>query len=394
MRTRYSIILPIAAILSGVVLELNSLNLLGNFLPNEILLKAWPVLLVFVGFDMLFSQRRLIGAIVLFFCAAALLSTQFMDTGTNNQIWTIFKKIWPILLILFGIDCIFAGRSLINTAVIIAGVIVLIYIAFTFLDIPALKSLPVNIDLKSIIPTSVFNEPMPMPQQPQQPIVPSQNFNQINPQTPEQPVLVNDNGDVQVQLPVQNSAEIDLKAASGKISIKAGNNSNQLIGGSIKLDANENLTQNASLNGQTAKYSFESNGNASSPQSSNWDLTLNSQRTIAVKTVLSSGYIKADLRSMDLSSVYLENKYGPVDVMVPNGTDAKIQISASGDAIRVYVPKGTTVSCAIYGASSVDYPQWDYVLTGNMLTPRRSAQTPVSVEINANNSSVQIITSE
>ena len=97
---------------------------------------------------------------------------------------------------------------------------------------------------------------------------------------------------------------------------------------------------------------------------------------------------------MDLSSVYLENKYGPVDVMVPNGTDAKIQISASGDAIRVYVPKGTTVSCAIYGASSVDYPQWDYVLTGNMLTPRRSAQTPVSVEINANNSSVQIITSE
>ena len=391
MRTRYSIILPIAAILSGVVLELSSLNLLGNFLPNDILLKAWPVLLVFVGLDMLFSQRRLIGSIVMFFCAAALLSTQFMSTGTNNQIWSIFKKIWPILLILFGIDCIFSGRSLINTAVIIAGVIVLIYIAFTFLDVPALKSLPINIDLKSIIPTSVFNEPMPMPQQPNSSV---QNFSQIDLQTPEQPVLVDGNGEVRVQLPGQNSAEIDIKAASGKISLKAGNTANQLVSGTIKLDSNENLTPNANLNGQTAKFSFESKGKASSPQISNWDLSLSSQRTIAVNTVLSSGYIKADLRNMSLSSVYLENKYGPVDVMVPNNTQATIQISASGDAIRVYVPKGATVSCAIYGASSVDYPQWDYVLTGNMLTPRRSAQTPVSVEINANNSSVQIITSE
>ena len=86
MRTKYSIILPIAAILSGVVLELNATGIAGNFIPNDILLKLWPALLVFAGFDLLFTQRRLIGSLVVFFFAAALLSTQFLDGGWNNEI--------------------------------------------------------------------------------------------------------------------------------------------------------------------------------------------------------------------------------------------------------------------------------------------------------------------
>ena len=109
MRTRYSIILPIAAILSGVVLELGSLGLIGNHLPKNVLINLWPAILIFVGFDLLFTQRRLIGAMVLLFTGAAILSTQFLDGGVNNEVWQFFLKVWPLLLILFGIVFVFMG---------------------------------------------------------------------------------------------------------------------------------------------------------------------------------------------------------------------------------------------------------------------------------------------
>lgn len=400
MRTRYSIILPVCAILSGVVLELNSLNLIGNFLPNEILLKFWPVILIFAGLDMLLSHRRLIGAIVILFFGVALLSTQLMPEGWNNQIWTFFLKIWPILLILFGLDCIFSGTRLINTAVIIAGVLILVYILLTVLNVPAIQKLPINIDLSKIIPTSTFegifpSQPVPpQNQQQNQQQNPVQFFSQPvleQPPAVQEPITFNSNGTISAVMPSQNSAALNINAASGKISIKAGDQNGSFLGGTIALDAAEKLTPDAALTGQTAQYTLTSKGNAASPQNSNWDLSLTTQRSISVSTVLNSGYIKADLRSLDLSDVSLENKYGPVDVMVPHATVAKINIKASGDNVRLYIPSGAVVSCVITGADSIDYPQWDYTLSGNILSPRRGTQTPIMVEISMSGGSVQVI---
>ena len=405
MRTRYSIILPVCAILSGVVLELNSLNLIGNFLPNDILLKFWPVILIFAGLDMLISHRRLIGAMVILFFGGALLSTQLMPEGWNNQIWLFFMKVWPILLILFGLDCIFSGTKLINTAVIIAGVLILVYILLTVLNVPVVKSLPINIDLSSIIPTSTFEGirpsqpgatqtgpqvlPQMMPQNTQQNMM--QFDSQPVPETVQEPIVYSANGSISAAMPGQSVAVLDINAASGKISIKAGDQGGQFLNGTIKLDPSEKLSPNAAPGGQTAQYTLTSSGRAASPQNSNWDLALTTQRTVSLNTVLNSGYVKADLRSLNLSDVNIENKYGPVDVMVPHATNAKINIKASGDNIRIYVPAGTSVSGVITGASSIDYPQWDYTLSGNILSPRRGTQAPISLEISVSGGSVQII---
>lgn len=394
MRTRYSIILPIVAIISGVVLTLNSFNLLGGLLPNDInaiLLKIWPLVLVFIGLDLILSQRRYIGGLVVLFVSAALLSTQFLDGGQNNEIWKLFMRYWPILLILFGIDWIFSGRTLVNTIVIIAGGIILIFVLLTFFDVPVAKKLPISIDLKSMIPTSVFNEPIPVPQNSQQMNNQMPMVGQQNPQPVEEPITSSSDGQISVLMPAQSLAVLNMNAASGTIAIKAGETGGRLLSGRIALDAAEKLNSDAKTSGQTAQYTLSSSGRASSPQSSQWDLQLTGSRTIALNTVLNSGYIKADLRSLTLSEVNLENKYGPIDVMVPNQTDAEIKLTASGDVIRVYVPTGSTVSCTISGASRVEYPQWEYTLSGNQLTPRRSGLASVNVVINANGSSVQII---
>ena len=394
MRTRYSLILPIAAILSGVLLELNSLHLLGDFLPNEILFKIWPLVLVFVGLDLIISQRRIVGSLVVFFTAAALLSTQFLDGGWNNDPWKLFLKVWPILLILFGLDWAFSGRSLINTAVIIAGIIILIYILLNFVDIPLAKELPFNIKLDSILPTSVFSGEMPSPpaHTPNNNEVPM--FNQPTAENNSASAYNETNGYLNITLPAQDSAALNINAASGKISIKAGGETGQLVSGNIQLDAAERFTHNAASQGSAAKYTLRSEGKAAANNVSNWDLSLSSQRTIALNAVLTNGYIKADLRSLNLSSVTVENKYGPVDVMVPVSTSAPIKIITSYGDIRVYVPRGAVVNFMITGAANIEYPQYSYLLSGNILTPVRAQQSPIQVEIKSNNGIVRIIETE
>ena len=387
-------ILPIAAILSGVLLELNSLHLLGNFLPNDILLKIWPVILVFVGLDMVISQRRIVGGMVVFFIAAALFSTQFFDGGKNNEVWNLFIKIWPVLLILFGLDWVFSGRSLINAAVIITGVIILIYILFTFVDIPLARELPFKINLESILPTSVFNGDMPKPQSEGFGGNETVMFGQPTEAVDFDPVSYNANGLLSVLMPSQNSAELNLNTASGKVSLKAGNNANEFVGGTVQLDSAEKFSYNASTQGSIAKYTLRSEGKAAANNVSNWDLTLSPQRMTSLNAVLDNGYIKADLRSMNLSSVSIENKRGPVDLMVPVSTNAPIRITSSYGDIRIYVPRGAVVSCRINGAGNIEYPQYTYALSGNILTPLRSQQSPVYVEINSNNGLVRIIETE
>ena len=399
MRGKYSIFLPIAAILSGIVLELNSLGLIGNYLPKNILMNVWPAILIFVGLDLLFTQHRLIGSLVVLFTGAAVLSTQFLEGGTNNEIWQFFLKVWPILLVLFGIDWIFAGRSLINTAVIIAVVIIIVYVLFAVLDVPIIKKLPFELDLKSIIPTSTVNGVMPGQAGPQpwnnnnNPMMPAAPVSQPAPETV-QPIVIAPDGQLTIAAPAQQEAVLNLNAASGKISLKNGGNMPQFVSGSIRLDPAENIAQNAELSGPSAQYTLQSSGNAAASDRSNWDLALSSNRTAAVNAVLNSGYIKADLRSMNLSSVSIENKFGPIDVMVPRSTNAPIRIKASDGDIRVYIPGGTGINCYISGTGSVDFPQYSYNWSGNMLSPRRPMQNIINVEITSNSGRVQIIESE
>lgn len=398
MRAKYSIVLPIAAILSGVVLELNSLGLIGNYIPENILMTVWPAILIFVGLDLLFTQRRLIGSLVVLFTGAAILSTQFLKGGTGNEIWQFFLKVWPILLILFGIDWIFAGRSLINTAVIIAIVIIIAYVVFAVLDVPIIQKLPFELDLKSIIPTSTFSGILPgqtgsLPWNINNDPVPAGPVSQPVPEAV-QPIIISPDGQVTIAAPAQQEAVLNLNAVSGKISLKNAGNTPQFVSGTIRLDPAENLTQNADLNGPSAQYTLHSSGNAASSDRSNWDLALSSNKTAAVNAVMNSGYIKADLRSMNLSSVSIENKFGPIDVMVPRSTNAPIRINASDGDIRIYIPGGTGINCSISGTGSVDFPQYSYNWSGNVLSPRRPMQNIITVEITSNNGRVQIIESE
>lgn len=384
-------IFPVAAILTGVVLELNSLHLIGDFIPNDILFKVWPVVLIFVALDLVLSQRRLIGAAVVLFVAAALLSTQYLKGGTDNQVWQLFMKVWPILLILFGVDWIFSGKSLINKAVVIAGVIILVYVLLTYLDVPVLKKLPFEINLQNILPTSEFNGNMPV-----QPATGSgtQMFSQPSAADNDvsRSLVISANGEISAAMPEQDSAAVQINAASGKIALQAGS-SNAFINGTIQLDRAESLSENTDLNGNIARYTLTSSGHPAANNTSNWNLSLTPKRSLDLNITVNNGYIKADLRSLNLSSAVLENKYGPVDVMVPKSAGGSVKVISSNGDIRIYIPAGTAISCSISGTSQIEYPQYSYVLSNGVMLPRGAVQNPVRVEVRSNNGIVKIIES-
>ena len=387
MRAKNSVIVPIVSILSGVLFQLKSMGIFGDFIPDNYFMKLWPLLALVAGLDLLFSQRRLIGAAIMLFFAAALGSTQFMESGWNNQIWQLFLKIWPILLILFGVDSIFAGRSLINAAVIIMALIIAVYVLLVTFDIPTIKNIELPFDIRSIIPVETFSWERPAPTQQPGPA-------QQNPQQDLTKIVDEKGGPVAAAMPNQQTVKLNLFPASGKISLKAGAPRDQFLSGSISLGKDEKLSPNVSQSGQTAVYTLQSKGTAASATESVWDLSLSALRSTELNAVLDSGYFKADFRGLNLSSVNIENKFGPIDIMAPDSVQTRVKITAGSGDIRIYIPKGTSISCVINGASTIDYPQWSYAMNGNTVAPRSHTQQSVSFEIQSNNGTVRIIESE
>ena len=393
MRIKSSVIVPILAILAGVLLQINTLGILGeSFISGDTMMKLWPLLLVAAALDLLFAHRRLIGALVLLFTAAALFSSQFFTGGAAGELWQIFLKYWPILLILFGIDIIFSGHGIVNAIVLILGVIVLIYAVLAAVDAPIIRDLP--IDLSSV--TSVLTEPdrfIPTNSSPVQMAQPGPGMNgpAARPQDAD-PIQIGSDSQIMIGMPQQNAVLLNLNAASGRISLKADGQSARLLGGTVMLDPKEKLTHESSLTGQTAVYNLTSKG--SDAEKSNWDLQLSPQRTADLNIVLNNGYVKTDLRGLKLNAVNIENKSGPVDVMAPQRADGKLRISAGRGDIRLSLPKNVRIACTVSGTSNIEFPQWSYTLSGNKLNPRNPQTTPIDVEIVSNGGSVKIIESE
>ncbi len=392
MRVKKSIIVPIVAILSGVLLQLNTLGLTGDLIPTNILLKLWPLLLVAAGLDLLFAQHRMIASLIVLFFAAALLSTQFLESGWDNEIWQIFLKYWPILLILFGIDMIFSGNNLFNAIVIAIAVVAIIYILLTTLDVPVIRDLPIDLSkISSIIPADDIRRFFLEPASLKTPDAGVSDTSSAEADVP--PILTGSKGKIRIAMPAQKQVKLNIRPASGRFSLKAGS-SDQYLDGTVKLNKKEQLATEASLNGKSAVYTIGSEGSGQIGDSSDWDLALSPNRKTGVNVKQLQGYLKADLRGLKLSGVSLENKSGPIDVMTPNTAGATIKIKAGNGDIRVYIPKDVYISCSIQGASNVEYPENHYTFSDESLSPRTQVESPVLVEIVSNNGQVRIIESE
>ena len=398
MLRKNSVLTPIIIILVGVVLQLSSMGIIGKVIPASMVGKLWPILAAAAALDLLISQNRLIGGLVMGFFAAALFAMQFMPTGSGHNIWTLFEKYWPIFLVLFGIDCLFSGEKLLNAIVSILLALVVIYAVLQALNVPFLKELGngLNINIPSLIPTMSIEDLPRLPENSQPSsgveILPSDSYQSFPaPQSNQDPEITVSGSNVSIETPSQSEVRLNLNAAGGKLALKAGSGGSRLLSGTISLDGSEKLTKEATAAGNTAIYTLRSSASGAVSNKSEWDLNLTPGKPTALNMVMNNGYLKADLRSLNLTSASLENKYGPVDVMVPQSGNAVIKISVYDGNLRVYVPSGASVSCILSGEAQLDYPMAKYDFDGSRVTPKSPAANPVTVEIYVRSGSIQII---
>ena len=105
---RHSIFWPLLLIVVGVILLLNTLGVISGSVW-DILIRLWPLLFILGGLDSLFRGDSWVWGIISLGFGTAFLMANFgyLQIGA----FSLLLRLWPLLLVAIGLDLIFSGRS-------------------------------------------------------------------------------------------------------------------------------------------------------------------------------------------------------------------------------------------------------------------------------------------
>jgi hypothetical protein len=126
---------PVILITVGVLFLLKNFNVLTGDVGST-LLQLWPLLLILIGLDSLLQGHGLAGPVFLIGLGAVFLLNNFGHLPWNA--WELILRLWPVLIIAIGLDIILGRRSawgsllaLILMLAIVAGALLLIGVGDT-----------------------------------------------------------------------------------------------------------------------------------------------------------------------------------------------------------------------------------------------------------------------
>lgn len=218
------------------------------------------------------------------------------------NVWEIIFRLWPILLIVAGLDMLVGRRSiwgslltLVLTAVIIGGAI---WLFRTNLDAPA---------------------------EPVQPI--------------EQP------------LEEANQAQLILQPGIGTLKIGAGRDITNLAEGTVRVGPLQSLQREFSVTNDRATFSLRSEGvgvsfgptTSSERNQSNWDLQLNPTVPLSMTLDVGVGESYLDLRDLTINQLDASMGVGQTIVVLPTEGDLDATIEGAIGRTLIYVPEELAV---------------------------------------------------
>ena len=292
---RGSLIFPILLIALGIVLLLNTLDLLpGSFWDS--VWRLWPLLLIAIGLDGILRKRGLVGGSLLVSLGIIFLLNNYDLLDIN--VWSMLLSLWPIFLIAIGIDILVSkSRSVWANLLGLILVLVILFGSMWVLGILVVDESAVSGD--QII----------------------------------QPL----NG--------ATSAEVIIQPGAGDLTVGAQGEEETLIEGTVpESTSGLTISQNYSVSDEVGRYTIKASGMTVYPSSKSgqWDWDLNINKDIPIELGVSQGVGMAvlELRELAVSDLETTVSIGKLDLYAPESVNMNATVEVAIGQIVIYIPAG------------------------------------------------------
>jgi hypothetical protein len=290
----YSIFWPLLLIAAGIFLLLNALDLIeGDFWG--VFLRLWPLLFIVGGLDSLYRRESFVGPILFIGLGTVILlgNLGYLELAS----WTVFLRLWPVLLIAFGLDILIGHRSIWSAVVGVALGLLLVAGVFWYAS-----TLP---EARAGIQSEVISQEL--------------------------------NG--------ANLADVDLNQIFGELVVRSGAAAGNLIDGEVQLGRNQTYNQDYEVVDGRGTYSLDSSTADAyvpflNPASSlAWHLNLTGSIPLSLETNLVVGTQTVDLTGLNLARFDSNVVIGQNTLILSNGSLLEGRTSTVIGQIVVRVPQ-------------------------------------------------------
>ena len=294
---------------------------------------VWPVFLITLGVIVLLNNLNVI----------------------DWNIWLVFSRVWPLLLVVAGLDLIFGRRSDIWSSILI--IVVIGMFAFGAWIVQMVGS-----NWAGDLTTQHVSYP----------------------------------------LGGEEQAKILIDFSVGELEINSLSESNNVLEGTLDIYENETLVQDFSTNDGTADLRLTTSGDEFSPpwlvgnlfdNTRDWIILLSDLVPIDLDVNTGVGVTVIDLRDLNLMDLTVDSGVGETIVYLSNIGSYSVSISAGVGEMTVYVPKETAARIQLeigIGDTSIS---GDYQYSGNFyISPNfEDAEDQVEIFISGGIGSVEVI---
>ncbi|UCH59300.1 MAG: hypothetical protein JSV61_13915 [Anaerolineales bacterium] len=295
-RRRGSLFWPLILIALGIFLLLDNIGVLqGNTWATVVSL--WPLLLIVIGLDGIYKREGLVGATFLIGLGVIFLLANFGFLAVN--VWRMVIYLWPVLLIAFGFDLVIGRRSMLASFI---GLVLILGILAG-----SLWFFGVRVERGQGLAGETISQAL--------------------------------NG--------ATGAHIAIEAGAGEVLLSASESENTLISGRVSRQGTMRLEESSSQSGGVADYTLRAVG-PSIPGRFNtdwgWNLEITKEVPVDLEVSLGAGNLELDLAGVNLSDIDADLGVGMLTIQFPDAGSYNANINGAIGSIILEIPRDYGVS--------------------------------------------------
>ncbi len=325
-QTRRDYFGPLLLIIIGLIFLASNLGLL----PGEgwgTVFRLWPLLLIVAGLNDLLRGDGLIWPLLMMAVGAFLLLNYF---GPREYVsWSSLLKLWPILLIAGGIDLILKEHTIWTTIIGLVLAAALIGGGYWL---------------------AVASE------------MPSRQVTEIRQEIAEDYL----------------AAVVSLSLGAGQLEVDDFQQEGLLVSGTVSPDR---VDEDLRYGTETLEYSLTADQPAVYPNRTRWDLNLNQQIRMDVQVENGAGEVFLAAEGLALNTLEVEQGVGRLVVRLPDKVNGEVRINQAVGQLTLILPEDAAVEIQVRkGLSVLDYPR-DLVELDGVIRSKQMGEDHPRMEI-------------